>query len=177
MKEYEFTLKFSLQDASINPEIYVEMLGANGCDDALVGIGQKGRIALTFARDATSAFEAISSALADIKRVISDAQLIEATPDLVGLTDVAELLGFTRQYMRKLMLAGGTPFPSPVHEGKSAIWHLCQVLTWLKESGKYKVEDVLLEIAKANMQFNIVRQTHNIDPELQDDIRAIINIR
>jgi hypothetical protein len=27
MKEYEFRLKFSLQDASIDPEVYVEQLG------------------------------------------------------------------------------------------------------------------------------------------------------
>ncbi|NOZ51671.1 MAG: DNA-binding protein [Gammaproteobacteria bacterium] len=174
MKKYEFTLKFSLQDASINPEIYVERLGAQGCDDALIGIGQNGRIALNFTREATSAFEAISSALANIKCVIPDAQLIEATPDLVGLTDAAEILGFTRQNMRKLMLASGTPFPAPIHEGKSAIWHLSQVLTWLKERNNYQIEDTLLEIAKTNMQFNIVKQTHDIDPGLQEDIRKLI---
>lgn len=174
MKEYEFTLNFSFQDTSINPEVYIERLGAEGCDDALVGIGRKGRIALNFIRESTSAFEAISSALADVKRVIPDAQLIEATPDLVGLTDVAEIIGFTRQNMRKLMLASGTPFPAPVHEGKSTIWHLSQVLTWLKERNKYQIEDTLLEIAKANMQFNAVQQTHYIDPDLQESIRALI---
>ncbi len=85
---------------------------------------------------------------------------------LVGLTDVADILdilGFTRQNMRKLMLASESTFPIPIHEGKSAIWHFFQVLVWLKEKNKYKIEDALLEIAKANMQFNVVKQTHTID--------------
>jgi len=47
MKEYKFTLKFSLQD---NPDAYIEKLGIEGCDDALIGIGQSGRIALNFTR-------------------------------------------------------------------------------------------------------------------------------
>ena len=140
MNEYEFTLKFSLQDASIDPEMYVEQLGTEGCDDALIGIGQNGRIALNFTREANSAFEAISSSITDVKRVIPDANLIEATPDFVGLTDVAEILGFSRQNMRKLMLASGTEFPIPVHEGKSSIWHLFQVLTWLRDRKRYQIE-------------------------------------
>ncbi len=100
---------------------------------ALVGIGQNGRIALDFIRESRSAFEAISTAISDVKNVIPDARLIEASPDLVGLTDVAEILGFSRQYMRKLTLVSGAEFPAPVHEGKSSIWHLAQVLMWLKK--------------------------------------------
>ncbi len=174
MREYEFTLKFSLQDASLDPEVYVEQLGAQGCDDALIGIGQNGRIALNFTREASAAFDAISSAISDVKRVIPDAKLIEATPDLVGLTDVAEILGFSRQNMRKLMLASGAAFPAPVHEGKSSIWHLFQVLTWLKDEKTYQIEDTLLEIAQTNMQVNVVKEANNIDPGLQGDLHALI---
>jgi hypothetical protein len=174
MKEYEFTLKFSLQDASINPEVYVGQLDAEGCDDALIGIGQNGRIALDFTRESNSAFEAISSAISDVKRVIPNARLIEATPDFVGLTDVAEILGFSRQNMRKLMLASGSEFPAPVHEGKSSIWHLFQVLAWLRDRKRYQIEETLLEISQANMQVNAVKETNNIDPGLQGDLRVLI---
>lgn len=64
MTEYDL-LKFDLPDPSIDPEQFVEALYAAGCDDATVGIGQHGRIALNFTREALSATEAVTSAMAD----------------------------------------------------------------------------------------------------------------
>ena len=90
MTEYEFTSKFSLQNAQSDPQEYVELLGGNGCDDALIGIGQRGRIAFSFTRESTSAYEAVSSAREDIREVLPNARLVEAAPDLVGLTETAE---------------------------------------------------------------------------------------
>jgi hypothetical protein len=87
MKEYEFTLKFRLIDTSSNPDAYIEKLGIEGCDDALIGIGQSGRIALNFTLESSSAYDAIFSALEDVKRAIPNARLVEATPDFVGLTE------------------------------------------------------------------------------------------
>lgn len=51
-----------------------------------MGVGQPGRLALEFTREAKSAQAAVGSALADVKRVIPTARLIEAAPDFVGLT-------------------------------------------------------------------------------------------
>jgi hypothetical protein len=79
MKEFEFTIKFSLGDADADPETYVDRLYGAGCDDALIGIGQTGMIALDFIREANNALEAVISAIEDVKRVIPDAQLVEAT--------------------------------------------------------------------------------------------------
>ena len=90
MYEYDFMLKFSLQNPQADPQEYVEQLGRAGCDDALIGIGQRGRIAFHFTRAATSAHEAISSAIADVHRVIPDAKLVETVPDLGGLAEAAE---------------------------------------------------------------------------------------
>lgn len=92
MQDYDFTLKFSLLDTQIDPNEYVEQLYANGCDDALIGVGNQGYIALNFMREASSVDEAISSAIADVRRVIPDATMIEATTDSVILTDKAEIL-------------------------------------------------------------------------------------
>jgi len=174
MKAYEFTLKFSLQNEAENPAEYIEKLGTAGCDDALVGIGQNGRIALNFVRESTSAYEAIVSAIADVKKAIPGSKLVEATPDIVGLTDVADLLGFTRQNMRKLMINSGSAFPQPFHEGKPAIWHLANILLWLKEHRNYKIEDTMIDIAITNMQFNLVKELDHIEPAVQEDIRSLI---
>ena len=104
MHEYEFTLKFKFPDVSVSPENYVEDLAQAGCDDALIGIGQQGRIALNFNREADNALSALCSAIEQVKSVIPKAQLIEAMPDLVGLSDIAEVMGYSRQNMRQLML-------------------------------------------------------------------------
>src|SRR5690606_34686528 len=97
MSEYEFTLKFRLPDASADPGQFIGALAEAGCDDAAVGIGQQGRIALDFTREAASALDAIISAIQAVKAAIPGAELIEASPDFVGLADVADLIGCTRQ--------------------------------------------------------------------------------
>ncbi len=162
MNEYEFTLKFSLPGLVADPEQYVEALAAAGCDDALFGIGQNGRIALDFTRAAGSAFEAIASALQDVRKAIPDATLIEASPDLVGLTDIAALVEFTRQNMRKLMVSNISTFPAAVHEGNPSIWNLASILTWLYKHQKRPVDATLMEVAEATMSVNIAKETRKL---------------
>ena len=60
--EYIFTLKYQLADDDRDSDALVERLGEAGCDDALVGIGQPGRLALEFTREATDAEAAVRSA-------------------------------------------------------------------------------------------------------------------
>ena len=82
--EYIFTLKYQLPDHDCDPDALVERLGAAGCEDALVGTGQSGRLALEFSREADSAEEAFRSALADVRIAVPTARLIEASPDLAS---------------------------------------------------------------------------------------------
>ena len=159
MIEFEFTLKFSLTSASLEPNAYIERLGEEGCNDALIGVGQSGRIALQFTRPAENAFDAIISAIKDVKRAIPDAKLIEATPDLVGLSDIAAILGCSRQNIRKLMLNNLATFPAPIHEGKAVLWHLSSILAWLQQENRYSIDEKLFQVAKANMHLNIAKET------------------
>src|SRR5690554_7527518 len=156
--EYIFTLKYQLADHDSNRDALVERLGATGCDDALVGLGQPGRFALEFSREADSAEEAVHSALADVKSVVPSARLIEASPDLVGLTDVADIVGVSRQAMRKLMLAHRATFPVPVHEGSASVWHLAEVLDWLRGRGGYEIDAAVLETAKVALEVNLAKE-------------------
>lgn len=66
--EFEFTLALTLTADDSDVDDFIERLGAAGCTDALVGIGQAGRIALNFSREAESAAQAIRSALEDVER-------------------------------------------------------------------------------------------------------------
>ncbi len=174
MSEYEFTLKFNLQNSLVNPNEYVEKLYENGCDDALIGIGAKGYIALDFIREASSAYAAVSSAITDVKNVIPQANLIEATPDFVGLTDAAKILGCSRQNIRNLLVKDQSKSPLPVYEGTPSIWHLADILIWLREEKTYSIDDSLLEIAKINMNFNVARSWQKVAPDLQANIKALV---
>jgi hypothetical protein len=174
MGHYDFTLRFALGRSDANPEVCLESLASEGCDDALIGTGNNGRIALNFTRQAPSAYDAIFSALSEVRRAIPDAKLVEANPDLVGLTDIAELLGFTRQNMRKLMIRSGAEFPPPVHEGKPAVWHLAKVLLWLKQKQTHQIDESLLDIASASMQCNLLREMTELDPKMSKKFRTLI---
>ncbi len=156
--EYTFTLKYQLADDDGDADALVERLGDAGCDDALVGIGQPGRMALEFTREAHDADTAVRSALADVGRAVPSATLIEVAPDMVGLTDVAELVGVSRQNMRKLMLAHPGSFPAPIHEGSVSIWHLADVLAWLQARGGYALTEEMLAVASVALQVNVAKE-------------------
>lgn len=152
--EFEFTLRFQLSD-EIAIDVVIERLGSQGCTDALIGAGVAGKLSMTFCREASTAQDAVRSALADVFQALPDAELIEAAPDLVGLTDIAELIGVSRQNMRKLMLSHSPQFPRPIHDGKTAIWHLIDVLEWLNQRGSTRVNPAMSELARATLQLNL----------------------
>ena len=172
--DYEFTLRYQLSEEDADHDELVERLGAAGCDDAVIGIGQPGRIALAFTREASSADKALVSALSDVKQAIPSARLIEALPDFVGLTDVAEAVGVSRQNMRKLMLSYATSFPAPVHEGASSVWHLADVIEWLLARGSYDIQAGLAEVATTNKQVNLVKEVQAIRPGARRELRALV---
>ena len=174
MGQYNFTLRFALGKHDADPNLFVDKLFEEGCDDALVGLGRRGHIALDFTREAPTADEAILSALADVQRAIPEAKLVEATPDLVGLTDIANLLGFSRQYMRKLAVTKGAGFPLPVHEGKPAIWHLSTVLSWFADSKTREFDATLMEVARVNMQCNLVKEAAGLDHGLSNRLKGLV---
>lgn len=58
-------------------DLLIERLAEEGCDDALVGVGQPGRLALEFFREAPSALEAIESALEGVRRAVPGARLTD----------------------------------------------------------------------------------------------------
>ena len=172
--EYTFTLNYQFSDGQCDLDDLMERLGAADCEDALVGMGQSGRVALEFTREAPSAQAAFVSALADVRRAVPDARLIEAVPDFVGLTDAAEVIGVTRQNMRKLMIAHAKNFPAPVHCGTTAIWHLADILTWLQMRGTYELKAGLFEIAVAAMQVNLARAVRQAIPGVQREVGALV---
>lgn len=161
MKEYEFTLKFAIPP-KLEPGALESRLFEAGCDDALPGVGQKGRLALSFAREASTAMEALRSAIRDVKRAIPEARLVEVAPDLVGVSDIADLFAFSRQNMRKLMQTHSDSFPLPVHEGRASLWHLADILDWFTERQQKQVDSGMREIARASLRINVEREVERL---------------
>ena len=75
---FTFTLNYELTSDESDMDALVERSAEEGCDDALLGVGQPGRMALEFVREATSAYDAIESAMEDVRRAVPNARLIEA---------------------------------------------------------------------------------------------------
>ena len=174
MTEYDFTLRFDVSAVDCTAEECAEKLAASGCDDAVAGIGIPGRIALDFIREARTAEDAVLSAISDVRDALPGARLIEAAPDFVGYTDVAELVGRSRQNIRKLLLSSRKPGPIPVHEGTSTVWHLSPVLKWLRDERSYTIRQDLIELADLTMSVNLAATHVNFSPS--DDARILATL-
>jgi hypothetical protein len=173
VEEHRFTFIFDVASVPGDTDQHVENLGANACDDAIVGVGKAGRLALAFDREGESAKAAVLSALRNVKQAIPEAVLIEATPDFVDITDVAQIVGRSRQNIRQLLLSRGTAAPAPVHEGNPSLWHLAELLVWLRDQKSYRVQSELIELARTNMQLNIAVSRREMDDALQGEIGAL----
>lgn len=152
--EYQFTLHFRIGHAAELTDADLDRLFEAGCDDATVGLGHPGQVALAFCREATSALEAIHEAATQVRIALPTAELTEASPDLGGLSDVAELVEVSRQNLRKLMLAYPTDFPAPTHAGSTLLWNMAEVLHWLETAGGYSLTPGLLETTRATWATN-----------------------
>ena len=134
MKEFEFTLKFKLPDTNSDPEAYLDALYDAGCDDALIGIGKKGHIALDFDREGEDSIEAMKSAIEDVYKAIPDAIFESASPDVVNLSDIADSIGVKRQYLQKIYKEYFDSFPEPLYSGKQiSLWHMHSVMHFFIE--------------------------------------------
>jgi hypothetical protein len=173
MTKYDFTLRFTLPPTETDMDAVADRLYGGGCDDALIGIGHPGSVALDFTRESSTARDAVMSAIADAIAAIPGLVLVEAAPDLVGVTDIADLVDCSRQNIRQLMLSCPGSVPAPVHEGKQALWHLAPVLGWLVSEKSYRVSTDLVELAVANMQINLAMDALRADSETEEELRAL----
>lgn len=175
MKEYDFALKFKLSDSTTDPSIYEDRLFEAGCDDALLGVGKKGFLALDFIRVAESAVEAIESAIKNVRASIEDATLFYIAPDVVSISDISSIMKCTRQNVLKLTKNHSDTFPLPINDGNSSLWHLAEILEWYQKRG-FTIDNSLLEVSQFAMHFNLEKQMQNInqDRDLRTKIRALV---
>lgn len=171
MKEYDFALVFKLNQSDLNLEHYLELLYEAGCDDAIIGVGKPGYLALDFIRESGSAYDAIASAIANVKSVLAEAELIHISPDLVGIKELASIFGCTRQNIQKFV--SKPTFPNPVYKGSQVIWHLAAVLDWFVANG-HEVEQKLLEVAELAMSINLQLENQTAKPQILNQAKNLL---
>jgi len=158
--EYEFILKFALPNPSDDPSIFLDALYEAGCgDDAVIGVGKRGAIALDFTRQGASAEEAVFSAVESVTKAIPGAVLTEVTPDLVTLAGVADVVGCSRQNIRKYaageIKAMEVAFPQPVVSGAATLWSLYEVATWFDQHTDIHPPRPVIEVSKIARRVNV----------------------
>jgi hypothetical protein len=162
---YQFTLHFRLPNPEADPAEYLDALFEAGCDDAVPGIGRKGQLALEFEREAASPDAAFTSALRDVKKAIPGIEFVSAEPDLVNLADLADIVGMTRQGLRKYVAlevkSVTSPFPAAVVPGVDARYRLAEVAQWLDGWKivhiKPEVYETALQAARINIESQVKR--------------------
>ena len=174
MKEYEFTLTFALPTRDTDPQCYVDALMEAGCNDALIGVGVSGRMALNFIRQSDSAINAMTSAVENVLSAIPNIILIESSPDLVGVSDIAVILKVSRQAVQKMVNKHIMTFPTPVHSGTTQIWHLANVLAWsVAHTNHSHINQSLIEIAEASRKFNLAREISDLNDVMPNQITKL----
>ena len=184
MSDYEFTLRFQLQDENDNPENYLDLLLEAGCDDALVGVGSLGSISLNFTRKASTASEAVTSAIQNVLSAIPSAILIELAPDLVNTTDIADIISdrfqkLTRQAVRKYatgqIARTKTRFPPAAISGSQPLWHLGEVLDWMVINEKISKPAVISKVnrlVETTQTIKIFNTAIQQNTDVPDDLLA-----
>jgi predicted DNA-binding transcriptional regulator AlpA len=173
MNYYDFSLIFDFE-TEIDTEMYLDALYKAGCGDAIIGMGQKGSIVLDFMRESESAYQAVYSAIQQVKSVIPTAILMQVSPDLVGVLELSEILECSKQNIQKYV--NKDKFPKPFFKGSQAIWHLDEVLEWFWVKNEEKVDFKLLEIAKLARNINLTLETKKANDTILKQAQELVAI-
>lgn len=134
--QHEFTLVLEGSDVlhARNLDAWFEA----GCDDATFG-EVDGVGYADFARSATSAPEAILSAIDGLESAVPSVRVTRVEPDdLVNASEIATRLGRSRESVRLLIACergpGGFPAPLSHLKSRSRLWRWAEVASWTQEA-------------------------------------------
>ncbi len=172
MAEYDFTLILS-DDIRDFTDDQANALYEAGCDDATIA-RRRGRVYVTFSREAECCSAAIISAINDVRRanICTDVLRVDRY-DLVTQAEIARRINRTRQAVGLYISGSRGPgsFPPPVCNvvNGQPLWHWCEVANWLFRQDMISEADSIeaQEIAAINA---LLEQKHlqSIAPEITE---------
>lgn len=175
MRDYEFTLRYLLL-SGLAAQTVEQRLFEGGCADALLGLGQKGRLTLAFTRPAESAQAAVLGALRDVAVALPECRLMEVGPDWVGMTELTLLLDYNAQTLLEMIRRHAATFPLQLHGGQTGLWHLADVLTWLAEHQGRTVDEPLREVTMFNRTFNVAKDFRSLDAAQRKQMMGLAGV-
>lgn len=132
--EYEFL--FVVDGVSLDDDATVAVL-----TDAFDGVlsWNRGLYRLAVSSRGADVLNALRKLLTRISSEVPALKILRLDPDLVGVSDIAERTGHTRQNVQQWVTGernSGHPFPSPEGcAGRSLVWRWADVNDWLKPLG------------------------------------------
>ncbi len=157
MALFNFTL--TLSGITLQTKGIEDALFSAGCDDALVCFYGKS-VYLEFDREASTLDVAVGSAINDIESSGLNVRVESVDSALVGLSDIADLTGLTRQAVALMKdgARGNGNFPCPLQrlKGNSPLWDWASVARWLRENNRLSEQSELYENAQALCKWNLV---------------------
>ncbi|HEL4844227.1 MULTISPECIES: hypothetical protein [Stenotrophomonas] len=82
MMEFSFTLMYRVPDTGKDLSAFERGLAEVGCDDALLGSGSPGVLALRFQREGTAADDVARAACVQVQNAVPEAELITVHVDV-----------------------------------------------------------------------------------------------
>lgn len=159
MPLFNFTL--TLSGVTADTHGLEDTLFNAGCDDALVCFYGTA-VYLEFDREADTLTQAVLTAIQNIEPAGIRARVESVDSTLVGLSDIAELTGLTRQAVALLKegARGSRQFPGPVQrvKGNSPLWHWRTVVDWLASEGRIPADSPLITHAHVLDSINLALQ-------------------
>ncbi|MBP6121232.1 MULTISPECIES: helix-turn-helix transcriptional regulator [Providencia] len=157
MALFNFTL--TLSGITLQTKGIEDALFSAGCDDALVCFYGKS-VYLEFDREASTLDVAVGSAINDIESSGLNVRVESVNSALVGLSDIADLTGLTRQAVALMKdgARGNGNFPCPLQrlKGNSPLWDWASVARWLRDNNRLSEQSELYENAQALCKWNLV---------------------
>lgn len=175
--EHDFTLVLS-GISELSPKIVDALLEA-GCDDGTISM-RSGRPFITFSRRAASMKDAILSAIANVRKAGTSADVLRVDYcNLVTQADIARKIDRSRQQIHQYTTGDRGPggFPSPVCgiTDDAPLWYWCEVAYWLWENDMVQ-ENVLRAAEEVELINNVLelqrqrKQRPNLTKEIIDSV-------
>lgn len=160
MSLFNFTLTLSGVTSS-TPGLEEALYQAR-CDDALICFYGTA-VYLDFDRESDTLERAILSAIQNIESApMLNARVESVDATLVGLSDIAELTGVSRQAISLLKegARGAGKFPGPIQrvKGNSPLWRWQTVVEWLVGEGRISAQSPLVAHARTLDSLNLALQ-------------------
>ncbi|WP_150237397.1 helix-turn-helix transcriptional regulator [Nocardiopsis quinghaiensis] len=176
MTEYEFI--FVVDGFSLDDHDEIETLGEEL--GALVS-SFHGVLRMSVSGEGENAVAAAQSVVKSVHRIVPAMRFVRLHRDLVGVSDIAELTGRTRQNVDQWVRGqrhDGAPFPRPeAVVGRSLVWLWSEVDEWLREIGlddglNWPSRDEMTEIDWSLKNLRPVRLNLVFD-RVREDVRRL----